>query len=432
MESTSEQHSSSIPTQKRVPLSTLAFDYKIKKEGLNQYFNHYIDSVFQESWSYPEEGVKAFLTRMNTGTVELQDKRLLINLPIQIDLDKSTLLGKWSAYGELVLTIISDIDISSDWSINTTTDIVHYEWKDAPKVKMGVLDIPIKSLANLISSRIKPSIEESIDEAVKVNFDLKEQALLLLNPILLPYQLHQSVGGWIVMSADSIHFSPWVNEENYVSGKIYAAFKTKVISNEPTIRFIELPPFTWNSGIGSISTFKVFGDLSYDYLTELARSSFINKSYKSGTRVIKVEDLNIYGQKDLIGVNLKTSGSFKGLITIEGTPNYDSGILSASNLRWSIKTKNILHKAAAWMKKGYIHEQLEKTLNFDLYKYVNTAQTEVYNNLAQIKRDTDVDLNLHWGHHELTNLSSDDRGINILMKLSVQIRATIDKLPKGL
>lgn len=418
-----------IHLEQSLPLSTLAFEYRINKAGLNSYFNAYLDSIFISSWDYPEEHVEAYITRMRSGTLECQDKRILINLPLQIDLDKKTFIGKWSAYGEILLTIVTDIDVHSNWDINTRTEIVHYEWLQSPKMKFGFIDIPIKSIANNISERIKPFIEESIDAAVRDNFDLKEQALSLLGPILEPYTLNQSVGGWIKMKADSVHFSPWVNEEDYISGKIYAPFKTTVTTTKPEHEKNELPPFTWNSSIGSISTFKVHADLGYEYLTDLAKSNFINKAFKNGKRVVKVEDLIIYGETNRIGVKIQTSGSFKGLITIEGEPYYNDGILKARNLSWSVETKNILHKAAAWIKKDFIHDQLEETLVFDLNNYIYTAQSELYNVLSDIKSNQEIEFDLSWGKYELLNLDCQKSGLSFLMVLNVQIETVIDELP---
>ncbi len=417
------------PLTQSTPLSTLAFEYKINKTGLNSYFNGYLDSMFLSSWDYPEEHVEAYITRMRSGTLECQDKRILITLPLQIDLDKKTLIGKWSAYGEILLTIVTDLDVNSNWNIDTKTEIINYEWIQTPKMKFGFIDIPIKSIANNISNRIKPFIEESIDAAVRENFDLREQASALLNPILQPYTLNQSVGGWITMNADSIHFSPWVNEEDYISGKIYAPFNTVVTTAQPEDQKVELPPFTWNTSIGSISTFKVQADLGYQYLTDLAKSNFVNKAFKNGKRVVKVEDLTIYGGPNRIGVEIQTSGSFKGLIKIEGEPYYNEGVLRARNLSWSVDTKNILHKAAAWIKKGFIHDQLEETLVFDLNSYINTAQSELYDVLADIKSERAIEFNLRWGKYDLLNLDCQESGLSFLMVLNVQIETVIDELP---
>ena len=416
--------------ERDIPLSTLAFEYNINKLALSKYVDGYLDSLFNESIE-ADKGIEVQVTRLSTGHIEMQDRRVFVKLPLKLNASKGSFLGKWSAYGEIELNIISDIDISSDWTMETKTEIIDYHWLKSPKVNVGIVDIPLGGLSTEITERIKPIVEQGVDEAIQENFDLKTQTELLLGPILEPYELDQSVGGWIDMTTDSIHFSPWENKEDYITGRIYAPFRTVVRSQKPSeIDHQELPPFTWNDNIGSISTFQIYADLDYSYLTNLARSNFVNKSFSNGGKTVKVEDLKISGESNHISVSIETSGSFKGIITIDGRPVYNDGIISADNVNWSLKTNNILHKTAAWIKKGYIHDQLNKALVFDLNEYVSSAQEELYNVLSDLKTKNNIDLQLDWRDYEIDHLEYHNHGINALLKLDVTIKTIIDEVPE--
>ena len=413
-----------------IPLSTLAFEYNINKGALNNYINGYLDSLFTASIE-ADKGIEVKIARLSSSHIELQDKQVLIKLPLKLDAYKDSFLGQWSAYGEIDLTIISNVDISADWKMKTATEIADYQWIQKPTVGVGFLDIPLGPFTTEISERIKPIVENGIDEALQNNFDLKNQTELLLSPILEPYELDQAIGGWIDMTTDSIHFSPWQNGEDYITGRIYAPFKTAVRSQEPVSDSLKsLPPFTWNNKIGSISTFQIYAELGYDYLNNLAKSNLVNKSFSNGGRTVKVEDLNIYGKPNLISVDIETSGSFKGIISIEGLPVYNDGILSAKNVTWSLKTNNILHKTAAWIKKGHIHDELNKALVFDLNEYVTTAQEGLYDALTDFRTKNNIDLQLDWGPYDIDHLELDHYGIDALLKLDVEIKTIIDQVPQ--
>ncbi len=109
---------------------------------------------------------------------------------------------------------------------------------------------------------------------------------------------------------------------------------------------------------------------------------------------VNEEDLIIYGETNRIGVKIQTSGSLKGLITIEGEPYYNDDILRARELSWSVEKKNILHKAAAWIKKGFIHDQLEEKLVFNLNNYIYRAQSEL-EKVDQLLNDKSIILFKH-------------------------------------
>lgn len=416
--------------RKDIPLSTLAFEYNINKLSLNSYINGYLDSLLAQT-IYADRGVEVTATRLSTCQLELQDKQVLIKLPLKLDVTKESFLGKWNAYGEIDLTIISAVEISSNWKMDSTTEIIDYDWIQKPKLGVGIFDFSIGAFTTEISERIKPIVEKGIDEALQNNFDLKNQTELLLGPILQPYELDQAIGGWIDMETDSIHFSPWINKEDYISGRIYAPFKTIVRTQKPASdRPKSLPPFTWNENIGSISTFQIYGEMDYDYLTNLAKSNLVNQSFSNGGRTVKVEDLKISGEPNLISVDIKTSGSFNGIISISGQPVYNNGILSAKNIDWSLKTNNLLHKTAAWIKKGYIHDQLNTALVFDLKEYITTAQEELYDVLSDFKTKSNIDLQLDWGDYDIDHLELHHNSIDALLKLDVEIKTIIDQVPE--
>ncbi len=415
---------------RNIPLSTLAFEYQINKLGLNNYINAHLDSLFTQTIE-ADKGIEVKITRLSSSQIELQEKQALIKLPLKLDAYKDSFLGQWSATGEIDLTIISNVDISPDWKMETATEIVDYQWIQKPTVAVGFLDLSLGAFTSEITDRIKPIVEKGLDKAIQENFDLKNQTELLLGPILQPYELDQAIGGWIDMATDSIHFSPWGNTEDYITGKIYAPFKTVVRSQKPVSDSAkQLPPFTWNNNIGSISTFQIYADLGYNYLTNLARSNLVNKSFSNGGRTVKVEDLKISGKTKEISVDVKTSGSFKGIITITGQPVYNDGILSTQNVTWSLKTSNILHKTAAWIKKGYIHDQLNKALVFDLNQYVISAQEELYEVLSDFKTKSNIDLQLDWGKYDIDHLELHNDGIDLLLKLDVEIKTIIDQVPE--
>ena len=426
-----KQHMPQEALTMNLPLSTISFSYQISKQAINEQLNSYLDSIFNESWSFPEQEATVHITRMKSSSITLQDKRILTKLPLHIDIDKNTLLGTWSVYGELLLTILSEIDINDQWALSCDTDILDYEWTQPPQIKLGFLDIPIERLTKGLTEHIKPLLEKNIDQSLKEHFDLAEHIATAVTPLLTPYQLDSTVGGWISMSADSIHMTPWTNEESMVSGKIYAPFTTQVTSSKPiTPESLKLPPFTWNDKIGDISNINLGIELNYTYLTDLAQQQFLNKSFKNGKRVVKITDLTIYGGDQRLGVIASTTGSFNGSIQLEGRPIYRDGTLYCEDIIWDLTTKNILHKTGVWLKKGFIHDQLNEMLTFDLNPYVIRAQGEIHDMLRGIKNETLTDISINWGPYDITDLNCQKQELSGIMSIDLQIDLIINELTR--
>lgn len=414
---------------KEVPTSDITLTYEISKKAMGKYLNEVLDSIFSEKFEFPDQNIEVHVSRMKTGTIEVSDKEVLTMIPIYLDIDKSTMIGNLSAFGEMELQVVSKLNISPDWEMGTATEVVDYNWTVAPKVKLGPIDIPIQTITDNIIDRIKPLIEQNIDLGISENFSLKDNITSLGQVLFTPYQLDSTTGGWIKMKADSVHMSSWTNIENYSTGKIYTKM-TMIMDSNPrdTLDMHIIPPFSWKEDISDLSTFRLWADLSYDYLTKIVQSNFLNQTFKSGTKSVKVEAVEISGDRDQLIVQARTSGSFNGIITISGQPHYEDGILRVQNILWDIRTNNLLHKAATWIKKGFIHDQLNNMLVFDLAAYLETAKGEIYNYLGELKKSSDIDVLIDWGQIDLSNIRTQDEGLEALMKADLKVHVIIDDI----
>ncbi len=414
---------------KEIPTSEITLTYEISKWAMSKYLDEVLDSIFAETFSFPDQNVEVHISRMKNGSVEVLGQRVLTTIPIYVDIDKSTFVGNLSAYGEMELKIVSDIDIATDWQMTTFTEVIDYQWTVSPKVKLGIIDLPIQTITDNLLDKVKPIIEKNIDEGIKENYSLKENISSLGEVLFTPYQLDSTAGGWIKMKADSVHMSPWENKENYSQGKIYTKMTMMMDSNPAdTLSDKRIPPFSWKESINDNSTFRLWADLSYDYLTKIVQSNFLGQTFKNGSREVKVEDVIITGDQDQIIVQARTSGSFNGTITISGQPVYKDGILRATNILWDVKTNNLLHKAATWIKKGFIHDQLNNMLVFDLESYLERTKGEIYNYLSDLKRSSDIDVTIDWHNIGLSDIRTEKEGLVTMMQADMTIHVIVDDI----
>ena len=63
-------------------------------------------------------------------------------------------------------------------------------------------------------------------------------------------------------------------------------------------------------------------------------------------------------------------------------------------------------------------------------RYIISAQEELYEVLSDFKTKSNVDLQLDWGKYDIDHLELHNDGIDLLLKLDVEIKTIIDQVPE--
>lgn len=420
-------------TEVTVPQSDFILSFEIAKHSIIDSFGVMLDNIMADPWTYEEQNLTIQLTRMDNGQLSTQNKKVLISLPLNIQVSKPSFVGDMKAYGKVNVSFMSELSIDANWNLTTKTTIVDYTWIERPTFNLGVITLPIQWISDEVIRRIKDQLTTAIDESILANFDLPIQMSDITQTLLTPYQLDSTVGGWVSMTADSAHLAPVRDDEHYTISRLYTPVRMSVLSRQPINDPIQseiLPPFSWKEDIGDSTHFNLWVDLHYDYLTKIARQNFINHTFKNGNQEVKIEDLTIYGDKSRLYVKCQTSGSFNGEIIIAGIPVYKDGMLKAEDIEWDIHTKNLFHKAASWLGKGYIHDQLNTMLVFDIEDYLTRAKAEISTKLDELKKNRQVTIEIEWGQFNLNQLHTGQEALQALMSVKMKIHIIIDDLKK--
>lgn len=415
------------------PGSDLVFSFEISKYSLIDTFQMIIDQQFEESMSF-DHGITVEMNRvkdLGQTNIELQGKEVLIDLPLDIRVKKNTFWGEAEAFGALRLSMLSLIDINESWHLSTSTQIIDYQWIEKPAFKVGAIKVPITWLTNEIIKYIKSDIALGIDKSIESNFDLPKSIQWLSGLLFQPYELSQTSGGYVHMYTDSIHISPAINSEYYSITKIFTPLKMSILSQSWSSEYIDnIPTFNWEEMLPDTSVFRLWVDLDYEYLTNVVRDNFIGQSFTQGNRTVTVEDVNISGEGDLLVLDCSTSGSFKGTIRLKGKPVFSDGLLTAEHVDFKVSTKNILHRTASWLAKGYIHNRLKEMLTIDLKDYISVFQKDVAQRLLSLKEEKNLSVLIDYGDFNISHLSVSDQGLNGLMEAELVIHVIIDDLRK--
>lgn len=413
------------------PRSDLVLSFKISKTSMSDSLDIILDSLLSESLEYEDYGFTVVLNRFDHSTIKMQDRSMEIKVPLNVIIYKHTMFGTLTASGKMTLDFVSDLDIDRNWNLITFTSLDQHEWIEEPKFKAGIISLPITKLTNTIIHKSKHILTSGIDEGLKENFSMRSYVDEITDLLLTPYQLDSTYGGWIYMMADSTYLGYATDELQYSGSKFYAPMYMKVQSTYPydiNNDNIAPPIFSWKEDIPDSTIFRLRADLNYDYLTSLAKKNFLNRTFKNGNREVKIEDLVIFGENNLLKVACKTSGSFNGNIIIGGRPHFENNILEAKNLELDVKTKNIFQKTGSWLAKGYIRNQLNKMLYFDITSYLEQAKQEIEMKLSELKENKNITIDIEWGDVDINSIQIKNNKLDGLMEASMKVNIVVDDL----
>lgn len=377
----------SIPITKSIDVdkvlnkkSTFIINYSIANKGLIDTFEYFVDSIYALDWTVPEYDIKTNLKRSGPMKVELSGKDILVELPTNVYVSKSTFLGDIKANGEVKMKFVAKLDIDTNWMLKINTKLIEYDWIKEPKLSAGVISIPFESISNRIFDRLKPMIEKGIDDGVKQSFNLRAMIMDVTKEWSEPYQLHQIYGGWLYMVPDSTFLTGITNRQGVSLGKLAITAKTIVTSTKPNkANFPKIPKLKWLTKLPDSSNLNLQMDLTYAYLDSIAKEGIVGQSFEEDGKKIKIERVKVGPLGSKLSISMIVSGSFNGELVVVGSPVYEKGTrtIKAQDIDISVRTNNILHKAAAFLLKGKMKSELEKTLNFPIESKIKAAQIEI-------------------------------------------------------
>lgn len=380
--------------------SQLNLKYKLNKNSIAETFNSVLDSLMSNNtFELDEYNLNITLLKQKDATVEFQDKSVLINFPLKITAEKKTFLQDLLVEGEINLSVITDIEIDKYWNLFTNTELIDYSWVTKPQAKMGSISIPIEKIMNLVIDRTKSKVVKEIDRTIKEEFALKSQIISVMDMIGQPISLDRGSDIELQINVDSFAMTGTYNTFDWTEGIISVTGVGEVIgakdySSAPD----DLPVFSWlDSQFKKDSSDIYFNiDLELNRINKLVSDRIVGKRFSENGKEIVVEKVELKGLDDKLGVVADVSGSYDGQIFLSARPEFDADkkTLKSEDIEISILTKNVLHKALAWMLKGKIKKELDKTLQFSLKDFLDPIQKQIDEQVKEINKQGGLQLSV--------------------------------------
>ena len=412
--------------------STINLHYKIKKNATRDTFNNIIDQYLNSDIQISALGMDVNLKKYGLADVEISGKRVLSRLPIEIGISKETFIKNIKAKGILDLNFLTDLEIDSSWNLLTETKLEHYEWLEEPKIDLGGFTISIEKLSNTVIEKSKAQLEEQINLSINEQLSIRDKVLDVMKYLEKPIEVDTIMQSWVHLIPEQVYMSQIRNEEDWSRGNLTVHTKTKITDHNPNevIPGLKLPDFSWEEELDDTSHINIVMDVNYENINGYLKQNFVGQTFSNDGKNITIEDIHLRSSGDKLVADAKVSGSFNGDLQISGKPIFDNDkeAFYTEDIDVQVKTKNILHKAGAWIAKGKIKNKLQKLLYFSISDNLNAVQEKVNNEVGKYSKAGQLDLKADIKRVMVNKFVLSPDKIHAFVTLNVYLEAAIQDM----
>lgn len=407
----------------------LVINYRLDKSGITDTFNNAINDIFKQDFDLPDYDVKMRLSKPKSASVEIEGKNVLVVIPMNIYVEKQTFLSKLTANGSIEMSFISGVDIDSLWNLSTSTKLAHHRWIEKPKISVLGVQLPIETIANTILKKSKSVIEQSIDQSMKENFLLKAKMRENMKIFDQPMKLDNPVNAWLYVQPSEFRINPVSNQKLSALGKIEVRGVTTFSTYKPVIKppVQSLPKVYWSDQIPDSSVFRVVADVKTMDINDLLKSNLDGKTFTEGSNSITLSNIVTNCDFEYLRVVTDVAGTVNGTLIFKGKPKYDKIMneFYMTDIDISLKTKNVIHKAAAWIAEGRIRKELEKQLRFSIDATLKDAQMNIDQQLRDIQAKYDIQMRIGIGSVTVENFDLKPGQIEAVIMSKIYLQMSI-------
>jgi LEA14-like dessication related protein len=370
------------------PPSTISIPIDINVAELEAGLNRQLTGILYEDKDYNDgDKMRVRAEKKDDIRLAVDSQAVKYRLPLKLWIKYDIGISKVEAEGDITIDFRTLIDIASDWEVKTTTQILNYEWTKKPRLKMGMVSLPVGFIANLALDNSQKVLTSSIDQLVKDNFNLKGQMEEAWSQMFKPMLVSEEYNTWLTINPSAIGMTPIKMGRGKISSTIFVEGnpKVKVGSVPEGVYPAPLPPLSIKETAADSFILHLKTKISYDEAERLAKQEVVGEKFTQGKRSVTIEDLEFFGQGNKIVVNTVLSGSYNGSIYMTGQPVYNTrkNTIDIEDLEYTLDTENFLFKSAGWLLKSAIKSKVQENLDFLLDYNLNDMKTQFQEQLKE-------------------------------------------------
>ncbi len=416
-------------------LSRVNVPITMKIKEIEETINNQIEGVFYENSEVTNdetEGVKIKAEKTENISISLDGSYINYRVPLKLRIKKGIAFTSIEAEGEIALSLSTEYKIEKNWKLTTHTKVIEYKWLQKPHLHLGIIDLPIKFIANTILKKSKTLLCTTLDKELAKNFDLQsyvnEAWKMLQSPILMAEEFNL----WLNISPVKVGMTPLISDgETIKSTVMVQTYANALIGEKPkSEKQLQLPPYQLLDDLYEDFHLSLNTEINYLEAEKIMKKYVIGQTFSRWNRSVKVENIAFYGKAEKVVIETKLTGSFNGDICLKWKPDYnpEKKEIEAEKLEYELKTNNILIRFINWLFNRRIKKILKKQIDIQINENLTELSNKIKKELENYEISENVFLRGNLSKLDVESIQSHEKGLNLTIDSAGKLNLLINKI----
>lgn len=370
--------------------SSVSIPVNLPISEIQRLVNQQITGVLYEDQDFENNNSDQLKTKVekdgNIAIKALTNNRLMFSVPLKIWAEKG--LGTLGVYTyqetnfKVVMNFISNLDFQQNWSLKTNTTTAGFVWKEKPVLDFGKVKIPLTSIIEGVLRKQQKEFTSVIDAQIQQKMNMQPYLVMAWNQFAAPIQVSEEYNTWLKITPQTVKMSPLEVYADKIKSTISVdLFSETFTGMQPTANTLvkNIPNYIPAQNLGNNFVMKTTANIPFSEANTIAKKQFQGKEFEVEKSKIKVEDIKIYPENDLVVMEILTSGKVNGTSFIKGNLVYDTTKhkIGFTKTDFRLKTKNIFQKLATSLFEGKIVRMIEQDYGIPLLDIENSSKKSI-------------------------------------------------------
>ena len=370
--------------------SSVSIPVNLPISEIQRLVNQQITGVLYEDQDFENNNSDQLKTKVekdgNIAIKALTNNRLMFSVPLKIWAEKG--LGTLGVYTyqetnfKVVMNFISNLDFQQNWSLKTNTTTAGFVWKEKPVLDFGKVKIPLTSIIEGVLIKQQKEFTSVIDTQIQQKMNMQPYLVMAWNQFAAPIQVSEEYNTWLKITPQTVKMSPLEVYADKIKSTISVDLFSETFTGikpaaNPLVK--NIPNYIPAQNLGNNFIMKTTANIPFTEANAIAKKQFQGKEFDMEKSKIKVEDIKIYPENDLVVIEIITSGKVNGTSLIKGNLVYDAAKhkIGFTKTDFRLKTKNILQKLASSLFEGKIVRMIEQDYGIPLLDIENSSKKSI-------------------------------------------------------
>ena len=370
--------------------SSVSIPVNLPISEIQRLVNQQITGVLYEDQDFENNNSDQLKTKVekdgNIAIKALTNNRLMFSVPLKIWAEKG--FGTLGVYTyqetnfKVVMNFISNLDFQQNWSLKTNTTTAGFVWKEKPVLDFGKVKIPLTSIIEGVLIKQQKEFTSVIDTQIQQKMNMQPYLVMAWNQFAAPIQVTEEYNTWLKITPQTVKMSPLEVYADKIKSTISVDLFSETFTGikpaaNPLVK--NIPNYIPAQNLGNNFIMKTTANIPFTEVNAIAKKQFQGKEFDMEKSKIKVEDIKIYPENDLVVIEIITSGKVNGTSLIKGNLVYDAAKhkIGFTKTDFRLKTKNILQKLASSLFEGKIVRMIEQDYGIPLLDIENSSKKSI-------------------------------------------------------